>query len=93
MKRYFYYKKGGMVSMVSEKPLSEYNKERFTEKGLTVTENQISDLSKPLITKIVKNKLVFEESLQEKERELTIEKVSSARTIEDLKELLIGLIK
>ena len=66
MKRYFYYEKEGMVSMVSEKPLSLYNKERFTEKSLGVTKSQISDLSKPLITKKVKNNCVFEETLKEK---------------------------
>lgn len=92
MKRYFYYKKG-IVKMVSEKPLTKYGKKRFNEREIDVSVEQIRNLSKPLITKIVRGKLVFEESLQERERKLTIEKVLSAKTFDDLKELLIDLVK
>lgn len=93
MKRYFYYNSHGTIQMVSNKPLLVYEKKKLTEKELVVTKNQIRDLSKHYIIKIKRGKLVFEESLQEKEKKLTIEKVLSVKTIEELKEVVMGLIK
>lgn len=90
MKKWIYFKKDtGEIAFYSDTDKNEVD-DTFDKSQITISKQDIENLSKPLIKRFDGTKIVFEELPENKKR---LELVDEAVTINDLKDVLKQIIR